>query len=34
MKRIFHTILFAALPMLAAAQVDKSVEVSKEYVQD
>ena len=32
MKRIFHTILFAALPMLAAAQVDKSVEVSKEYV--
>lgn len=32
MKRILHTILFAALPLLAAAQVEKSVEVTKEYV--
>lgn len=32
MKRILHTILLAALPVLATAQVEKSVEVTKEYV--
>ncbi len=32
MKRILYTILFAALPALASAQVEKSVEVTKEYV--
>lgn len=32
MKRVLYTILFAMLPALAAAQVEKSVEVTKEYV--
>lgn len=32
MKRILYTILFASLPLFAAAQVEKSVEVTKEYL--
>lgn len=32
MKRILYTMLFAVLPVVAAAQVEKSVEVTKEYV--
>lgn len=32
MKKLIYTFLFAMLPLLAAAQVEKSVEVTKEYV--
>ncbi|MEG1405105.1 MAG: hypothetical protein RSC34_00640, partial [Alistipes sp.] len=32
MKKIFYLLLFAALPSVVAAQVEKSVEVTKDYV--